>query len=195
MLENFLRKKTQPFFDHVGSKVGQLLEPDTITFFSFVAGLCSSVSLLYKFKWVSVFFLISSGLLDALDGTVARLMNKSRKIGAYKDLVSDRMVESMFMLSFCYVYPEHAMSCLCFMVALLFHFSSFGIAASLFENSSEKSFHYTKNWVDRSEAFGIFVGMILFPAFASWFLMGLNFMIFLDGVKHFRAVLEWGKDV
>ena len=49
---------------------------------------------------VSLAFFVLSGLLDALDGAVARAKNMVSAKGAYIDGITDRLVEFLFIMSF-----------------------------------------------------------------------------------------------
>jgi archaetidylinositol phosphate synthase len=190
MFEAVLKKGTQSFVNTMARLVQKWLSANTVTNCAFLFGIGSALCIASHYHWVAFFLLLLSGLCDVLDGAVARQTNTANELGAFRDLIADRMVESAVMAGIAWGYPEHAFACLFFMIALLLHFSTFGIAASLFKNLSEKSFHYNKSFVERVDAFMVFGFVILFPQYSTLGLMLLSTVIFVDGVLRFRAIIE-----
>jgi len=129
-------------------------------------------------------------LLDILDGTVARLSGRSSKIGAFLDLVFDRMVESAIILGFFFFLPEHALAYLVFFIAVLFNFTTFMVAGALFPNTGNKSMHYDIGLVERTETFFIFTLMLLWPTYVPIMLMIFNAIVFLTGIIRFVRIVK-----
>lgn len=190
MFETALRRNAQVLQVWLGQKIAPWANANTVTLIAFISGILSGFCIAVHCQWTAFFFLMISGLCDALDGTVARLTGTASELGAFCDLVSDRMVESAIMAGIAWGYPQYSFVTLLFMIALLLHFSTFGIAASLFKNTSEKSLHYNKSMVERVDAFLVFGIIILFPWFTAPVLMGLNIVMFVDGVLRFKAIMN-----
>lgn len=68
------------------------INPNTITLVGIVVGVITSYLITLNF-FVGGIFVLLTGFLDVLDGTVARISHKITKRGAYIDAVSDRITE------------------------------------------------------------------------------------------------------
>ncbi|MFA9397761.1 MAG: CDP-alcohol phosphatidyltransferase family protein [Clostridiaceae bacterium] len=188
MIDTKFRKIAQPGFDSIAKGfVALKLTPTTISIFAFFIGIIASVFLSQGYILVSLVLLWASGLFDVIDGTVARMTNKSSKLGAFYDLIFDRMVESSIILGFYFFHPEYALAYLIFFIAVIFNFSTFMIAGALFKNESSKSMHYDIGLAERTETFIIFTLMMIFHKYLFWILMFFNIIIFITGgIRFFR---------
>ncbi len=189
MLDKHMRPVLQPCFDGLGSFLAHVaVTANQATLCALITGIASAFCLAVGYPWVAVSFLWMSGLCDVLDGTIARLTNTSHSFGAYFDLIVDRMVESAIILAFAWRYPEHYMTYLLFLVALLFHFSTFVVAGAVFKNTGPKSIHDEKSIVERAEAFIVFTLMILYPDAIFPLLMAFTLIVLLSGFTRFNRV-------
>lgn len=195
MIETYLRKKLQPLFDTitVWFLVPLNITPNMVTFVAFVCGIFAAGLLSFNYQKIALSFLMFSGLLDVLDGTLARLLNQSQKVGAYVDLISDRMVEAAIILGFAFSYPQYYIAYIMFFIAVLLHFSTFVVAGSLYPNMGTKSMHYDKSLVERAEAFLFFALMIMMPQHISPLLTFFNMLIFGSGITRFFRVLQFAR--
>ena len=190
MIESHIRPKLQPMFDKMGTIIVPVFSPNTITFFAFILGITSAICIATHHMYWGLLFLLFSGTCDVLDGTVARLNNQSSNIGAYIDLIVDRMVEAAVILGFMIAYPEYYVAYTTFFVAVLLHFSTFLAAGALFENTGEKSIHYDRSIVERAEAFIVFAIMIMLPEYLNNVLLCFNGIVFLSGISRFFRVVR-----
>lgn len=189
MIEKHLRSFLQTYFDALGRKLAYLsVTPNQVTLSAFIFGIASALFLSLNYTFAALSFLWLSGLCDVLDGTLARLTNKAHPFGAYTDLISDRMVESALILGFALQYPQHYLAYILFLIVLLFHFSTFVVASSVFQNCGPKSIHYDRSIVERAEAFIVFSAMLLFPRAISLILTPFNVIIFLSACARFLRV-------
>jgi len=195
MIETHMRTKVQPFFDKVSYTicVPYHISPNMVTLAAFFTGIVAALFVSIDYLLLALLFLLLSGMCDILDGTVARITNQSQKIGAYIDLISDRMVEAAIILGFAFLYPQHYLAYIIFLIAVLLHFSTFVAAGALFPNMSKKSMHYDRSIVERAEAFVIFACMMLFPSFIFEFLMFFNLLVMGAGLTRFVRVLDYAK--
>lgn len=191
MIDTKLRGMVQPSFNYIAKGMIKLkLKPDTITGLAFVIGISASIGIGVGFTWLPIILLWLSGLLDVLDGTVARLTNKSSKVGAYMDLIFDRMVEASIILGFYALMPEHSLAYLLFFVAVLFNFTTFIVAGALFNNEGAKSMHYDVGIAERTETFIVFTLMIIFAQQLFIILMIFNVIVFMTGLIRFTRIIN-----
>lgn len=180
MLERFIRPKIQSFFNILSLVIGKRTTPNQITLGAFITGLLSALCIALSYNLLALILLWLSGLFDLLDGSIARLYNKKSNVGAFIDLISDRLVESALILGFAYQMPENMWAYLYFLCALLFHFSTFVTAGALFKNTGNKSLHHEYSYIERAEAFIVFSLMMLLPSYSFWILTLFSILIFLD---------------
>ncbi|MBI9012436.1 MAG: CDP-alcohol phosphatidyltransferase family protein [Clostridiales bacterium] len=195
MIDTKLRKKVQPFFDTIAKGFVKLkIRPNTITLLAFVIGIISAIFIGLEWMMLALILLWISGLFDVLDGTVARITGKSSSVGAYMDLILDRMVEATVILGFYHAYPEHTLMYLLFFVAVLFNFTTFIVAGALFKNEGNKSMYYDVGIAERTETFIVFSLMMLLTSYIYWILLAFNAIVFLTGFIRFYRVLKYTKE-
>jgi len=194
MIDSRVREKVQFLFD-IPAKLFVLLKisPNTITAFSFLIGILSGVFIALSYPWIAVLLLWLSGFLYVVDGSVARLTKMSSNLGAYLDLVLDRMVEAAVIIGFAFLSPAHYMAYLLFFVSVIFNFSTVIVAGALFKNSGSKSMHYESGIAERTETFIVFTLMILFSDYLYWILMIFTIIIFITGIMRFFKVIKYEK--
>ena len=83
------------------SKVG--LSPNQWTMLVILPTLISLYFILERQFLIAAFFLLVSAFLDLVDGSVARVMGKVSKLGAYLDTIMDRYVEAVILLGLLFV--------------------------------------------------------------------------------------------
>lgn len=189
MLDVHIRPQLQHLFDICAHKCIRLgLTPNKITLIAFCIGIAAPLFLVCGYSALALTCLLTSGLCDILDGTVARLTNNSHPFGAYIDLISDRMVESALVLGFASLYPDFYLLYMLFLISVLLHFSTFLAAGALFKNDSAKSMHYDKSVVERAEVFVIFACIIIAPQYQQPLLCPLTTVIFMAGLNRMRRV-------
>lgn len=96
-------------------KVG--ITPNMITFFGFILNLAAAIILIFgaeygdrsnhNFVSIAGFIILFAGLMDMLDGRLARLGNMANKYGALYDSVVDRFSEMYMFLGICYYLVSH----------------------------------------------------------------------------------------
>ena len=194
MIDSKLRKNIQPLFNKIAGLFIKLkMKPNMITVLAFIVGLLAAICIGFKYTILAFVLLWISGLLDVLDGTVARLTGQSNPVGAYMDLILDRMVEAAVVLGLFYAYPEHVWMYLIFFVAVLFNFTTFVVAGALFKNDSKKSMHYDVGIAERTETFIVFSLVILLPQYIFPILLTFNAIIFITGIIRFLRVIKYEK--
>ncbi len=191
MIDTNYRKVFQPVFDktsHLVIKTG--LTPNHVTVLAFVVGVISALFIANGEYIIACALLLLSGLLDILDGTVARVTNKSSYVGAFLDMVFDRLVEASVIIGFYFIKPELSLLYLLFLVSVIFNFSTFSLAGALIKNKGSKSMHYDVGLIERSETFICFVLMLILPQWAGYFLGALTCLIFVTGILRSIRIIK-----
>lgn len=192
MLDTLLRPRLQPALNLVGTLfMSMRLNAMTTTFLAFATGMAAAVFLARGEITIACSLMWLSGFFDSIDGTIARLNRKATNWGAYNDLVSDRLVESALIAGFAMHNPSLLPACFAFIVALLFHFSTFLVAGTLFRNRGRKSMHYDPSIVERGEAFVAFTAMMLYPEYSTPILLALTTVITLSAVSRYVRVARF----
>ena len=103
------RRVEEKMFKRIASSIVEFLSnhgisPMSLTVSAFVVTIISSILYLYASSNRLLYFpaaitLAISGFLDAVDGAVARRMNKSSKLGAFLDSVFDKLGECFILIA------------------------------------------------------------------------------------------------
>jgi archaetidylinositol phosphate synthase len=103
MLNRF-RKVLTPMAERLGSFLGSLgITPNTLTSLAVVLALATIPSGALGLYWLIPTLIITSSLLDWLDGAVARATSRVSKLGAFLDSVLDRISDISYLISFNYL--------------------------------------------------------------------------------------------
>jgi archaetidylinositol phosphate synthase len=182
MIETHLRKIYQKYcIDcYLHFKIFRKIDPKLLTCFACLLGISTLPLLAFNLPLLAFLCLIFSGFLDTLDGSLARMYQKTSPKGAAFDILSDRLVEFCVILGLYCVDPtSRALPTLCMLGSVLICVTSFLVVGIFTENNSEKGFHYSPGLIERAEAFIFFAVMILFPStflFLSYLFTGLVFI-------------------
>ncbi|BEP29813.1 CDP-alcohol phosphatidyltransferase family protein [Helicovermis profundi] len=191
MLDTKARKYFQPFFNTIAKVFIRLkISANKITILAFITGVSVGIAIYFDQRMLSVALLWVSGLLDAIDGSLARITNTSSKLGAYMDLIMDRMVEAAVILGFAIRFPNHYISYILFLILVIFNFSTFMVAGALFQNEGEKSMHYDSGLAERTETFIVFTLMIIFSNYIFYVLNVFNLLILFTGIMRFYFIVK-----
>lgn len=183
MIDTLLRKYLLKFENKAVKPFVKLnISPFVITVVSFITGLSSSVVLFFGMKYCFLILLWMSGLFDMLDGTAARALKKNSPIGAVADLLSDRLVESSIVLAFYFFNKDLAFPLMLFLCSIIFNFSTFLTAGSLFKNNGIKSMYYDTGIIERTETFIIFTVSVIFVKYNYWIFIVSACLIYLTGI-------------
>lgn len=137
-----------------------------LTVLALISGIAIIPCLAMGLKFPAVVFLLLSGYLDILDGSIARRREESSSIGAVLDIVSDRIVEFSVVFGLYLVNPiGRGVLCMLMLGSILVCVTSFLVVGIFAENHGEKSFHYSPGIMERAEAFIFFAVMITLPSF------------------------------
>ena len=196
MLDTRARKYVQPVFDQLaGGLIKLKMTPTRTTVAAFIVGLTSILALLAERNLLSVALLWLSGLLDVLDGTIARKTGTSSKLGAFLDIVFDRFVELGIIIGLVVVQSSLGTMLVVLTSGIVMSLTIFLTVSSFAENSGEKSFHYQAGVAERTEGFIMFSLMILFAdqrLILGYIFAGMVFFTagqrFFEGIRILRSL-------
>ena len=164
MLDSHGHKFIQPLLNVIARLCLRLgISANTLTLAGLVCGLFAAVLVALGAPWAGVAVLWLSGLLDAADGTLARLTAPSA-LGAVLDITSDRVVEVAMILALAWRYPDARLALLLLTGVIVVAMSLFLSIGAALANDSAKSFHYAPGFAERTEGFLFLSVMTLNPA-------------------------------
>jgi CDP-diacylglycerol--glycerol-3-phosphate 3-phosphatidyltransferase len=191
MLDTRARKAVDPLFERIAALLLRLrFTPNLVTALAFVLGLCAGVLLYLQISLAAVLVLWLSGLLDAVDGTMARLSGKSSLFGTVLDVTADRVVELCFVWALALRHPAQLLPLLGLVSCILLSMTVFLTTGMLAQNNTQKSFYYPAGLMERTEGFVLFSLMALFQAYLSpitWVFAGL---ILFTAVQRLRIAFR-----
>ena len=130
-----------------------------------------------------------SGLIDAADGTLARLTTPS-PLGAILDITFDRVVELSMIVALAWLNPEARLEMVVLAGVIAVAMSLFLSIGAAMQNASVKSFHYAPGLGERTEAFICLSLMVLDQAhIVAWTWVFVALIAFTMGQRllHVRA--------
>lgn len=169
MLDTHGRKIIDPFINRIARfLLGLGLIPNHITILGLIVGLGAAMLVYMGHPLLSVILLWLSGLLDVVDGAMARLGGMASSWGSLLDLLFDRIVESALVLSIG-LRAVNMLPQLLLMIVILFSMTIFLSVGALCDKKSIKSFYYQAGLAERTEGFIMFTLIIMFPRYATFF--------------------------
>lgn len=184
MLEQSLRHYYQlVLVDPILPNLSHRITPLSITWLSGVFGLLFVPFVLLDKPFFAISFLLISGYLDTLDGSLARFQNKSSNFGSVMDIVMDRIVEFSTVFALYLFDPQHRATLVILMLgSILLCITSFLVVGIFADNNSHKSFYYSPGLMERAEAFIFFIFMTLFPSHFNFFAVVFCFLVCLTAL-------------
>lgn len=177
MLDTHARKYTNRLFSAIAALLLRLgLTPNQVTALAFILGITSGAVLYSEHPMIAVALLWLSGLLDAVDGEMARRSGRSSVRGAQMDIISDRLVELSIVWGLALRRPDCLLPLLGLLSAILISMTVFLTTGMLTPKKGKKSFYYQAGLMERTEGFLAFTAMMLFPSALSvltWIYAGL----------------------
>ena len=165
MLDTNARKVVQPMIRKTANAfIKRNVTADQVTILALIIGVIPSILLaLHVPAYIAVIILWTSGYLDAVDGTIARITKSSSPFGTIMDIVFDRIVEISLIIVLAYLYPESTYSFVLLGGAIILSMTIFLTVGAASEKASEKSFYYQPGLGERTEGFIMFTLMMLLP--------------------------------
>ena len=192
MLDTNARKYIQPVIDVIAKTCQRAgIDANTLTIMGMLVGLAAAGLVASQYSVVGFIVLWLSGLIDAADGTLARLTQPS-PIGAILDITFDRVVEIAMIAALAMRFPDAQFALLILAGVIAIAMSLFLSIAAAVANTSIKSFHYAPGLGERTEAFICFSLMILDHSrltLWTWVLIGVIVFTMVQRVHHVRRML------
>lgn len=163
MLDTHGRKYVTPLIKGVANIFIRLhFTANTITKIAFLVGIFSGILAYFEKEILAVIILWISGLLDAVDGEVARSQKDTTAWGTLMDITFDRIVELSIIIGLGLRFPNSRMELLFLSSAIIISMTVFLTVGALSEKKGMKSFYYQAGVMERTEGFISFSLMILF---------------------------------
>lgn len=195
MLESILRPTYQFYIVSPFIRWARKISPLKLTYLACLTGVIASFSLMLNFPLLATIFLLISGFLDTLDGTVARIENKATKVGSVLDIISDRIVELAIILGLFAIDPIHrAWSTLAMLASCYLCITSFLVVGIFTPNESDKGFHYSPGLIERAETFIFFIMMIWLPAYFSFLASLFSGLVLLTSYLRVKQFIRFNQN-
>ena len=195
MLDTKARKYIQPILDgfaRVCLRIG--VSANTLTVAGMLIGVLAALLVVNDHAVAGVIVLWFSGLIDAADGTLARLTRPSA-IGAILDITFDRVVEVAMIVALACLYPDARLSLVILAGTIAIAMSLFLSIGAAVANQSIKSFHYAPGLGERTEAFICLSLMVLDHArlgLWTWLFIGVIVFTMAQRLYHAHRMLSVG---
>ena len=193
MLDTKARKYIQPILDsfaRVCLRIG--VSANTLTVAGMLIGVLAALLVVNDHAVAGVIVLWFSGLIDAADGTLARLTRPSA-IGAILDITFDRVVEVAMIVALACLYPDARLSLVILAGIIAIAMSLFLSIGAAVTNQSIKSFHYAPGLGERTEAFICLSLMVLDHVrlgLWTWFFIGVIVFTMAQRLYHAHRMLS-----
>lgn len=163
LLDTYGRKYINTFIKGVAKSFLKMkLKANQITIFAFIIGISTGVFINFNKPFIAIIMLWISGLLDAVDGSMARLEKNITPWGTLMDITFDRIVEISIIIGLAIRYPDTTLELLILTSAIIFSMTVFLTVGALSNKKGIKSFYYQAGIAERTEGFILFTLMIVF---------------------------------
>ena len=161
MLDTNARRFVQPLLDAIAAACQRAgIGANALTICGMLVGVAAAALVFAGYPAWGLAVLWLSGLIDAADGTLARL-TKATPFGAVMDITFDRVVELSMVTALAWLHPEARFELVVLAGVIAIAMSLFLSIGAALQNVSAKSFHYAPGLGERTEAFICLSLMIL----------------------------------
>ena len=163
MLDAHGRKYVEPIIESVANAfINRNISANKVTVLAFVLGISSGIWMLLGQPLIATAVLWISGLLDAVDGAIARKTGTSSSWGALMDITFDRIVELSVIISLAVLYPQARLVLIMLTGSIIISMTVFLTVGALSKNTKNKAFYYQAGLAERTEGFIMSSLMMLF---------------------------------
>jgi len=163
MLDTHGRKYVEPIIESVANAfINRNISANKVTVLAFVLGISSGGWMLLGQPLIATAVLWISGLLDAVDGAIARKTGTSSSWGALMDITFDRIVELSVIISLAVLYPQARLVLIMLTGSIIISMTVFLTVGALSKNTKNKAFYYQAGLAERTEGFIMSSLMMLF---------------------------------
>ncbi|MGL5253777.1 MAG: CDP-alcohol phosphatidyltransferase family protein [Brevinema sp.] len=189
MLDTFLQHKIKKATT-IGANalIQKGLTANMITVFGLFTGLMIPFVFWLGYPKWAVAVLIFTGLLDILDGTMARAQGGGTPRGAFMDICFDRAVESFFLVVMAFHFPDALLGITLLLASFFVSITVFLTSGLLVPKEHFKSFYYIPGLMERTETFILFGFMMVFPQYMMQMTIGGAILALLSSSIRFIQV-------
>ena len=163
MLDTHGRKYVEPIIESVANAfINRNISANKVTVLAFVLGISSGIWMLLGQPLIATAVLWISGLLDAVDGAIARKTGTSSSWGALMDITFDRIVELSVIISLAVLYPQARLVLIMLTGSIIISMTVFLTVGALSKNTKNKAFYYQAGLAERTEGFIMSSLMMIF---------------------------------
>ena len=163
MLDTHGRKYVEPIIESVANAfINRNISANKVTVLAFVLGISSGGWMLLGQPLIATAVLWISGLLDAVDGAIARKTGTSSSWGALMDITFDRIVELSVIISLAVLYPQARLVLIMLTGSIIISMTVFLTVGALSKNTKNKAFYYQAGLAEKTEGFIMSSLMMLF---------------------------------
>jgi archaetidylinositol phosphate synthase len=167
MLDTFLTRAGSASDDALAAIARGLhrsgVTPNGLTYTALASGLVAALLFYCDHGWWAYALVLLSGLLDAVDGRVARLGPGPTVWGGVIDLLCDRIVEAAILLGIAVPHPDWHLSALVVAATWYVNISVFLVVGAASDRVSAKVIDYPPGLLERSELLLFAFIVIAFP--------------------------------
>jgi archaetidylinositol phosphate synthase len=195
MLDTHARRFVEPIIGWLARRLKTAgFSANVVTVAGMLIGLFAAICVAAGWPWLGIAALWMSGLLDAVDGALAR-MTRPSPLGAIMDVTFDRVVELSIVVALAWRHPEVRFLLVVLAGTIAVAMSLFLSIAAALRNSSVKSFHYAPGLGERTEAF-ICLSLMIAEAdhLASWTWLFIGVIVYtmVQRLRHAARALAAG---
>lgn len=141
-------------------------QPDTLTYLALLSGMAAGLLFSRSYQWAGVLAVVTSAVLDAVDGRLARLRDRVTAWGGVLDLTFDRVVEASVLLGVAIPRPSLHLPCLVLVATWYVNLCVFLAVGAASERQSEKVIDYPPGLLERGEALLFLLLILSMPTLA-----------------------------
>ncbi|APV49191.1 hypothetical protein BWI17_05545 [Betaproteobacteria bacterium GR16-43] len=194
MLDSNARRYVQPLLDATARGAQRAgISANALTVLGMLVGVAAAALVAVGLPVAGFLVLWLSGLIDAADGTLARLTNTASPIGAILDITFDRVVELSVITALAWRFPDARFELVILAGIIAIAMSLFLSIGAAVANKSVKSFHYAPGLGERTEAFICLSVMILDPerlVLWTWVFIGVIAFTMAQRLRHVLHALS-----
>ena len=170
MLDSFMAQR--PAFRSLQSYVAWVIylsgiRANQATIVACILGITAGVLFARENRVLGIIALGLSGILDAVDGTIAREFETATTLGGVLDLTLDRIVEAVVLLGL--IWPHSGLQLPAAVVLATWYVNiTVFMATGAALGASEKLIHYPPGLVERTEAFIFFMLLAFAPIWGAY---------------------------
>lgn len=186
MLDTRARKFVQPLIETIADLFIKInITANQTTVMACIIGVIAALNVYFGFYVQGIILLWISGLLDVIDGTIARKTNTSSSIGTLMDILFDRIVEIIMLLALLFsnknlgFYISIVFSC------IIISMTIFLTVGALTEKKGCKTFYYQAGLAERTEGFIMISLITIFNDMREYLLILFAIMILITAIQRF----------